>query len=104
MLTPGVSLGSFNRKSLGATQLTNPTSRIRPRNPDEVTPEVKGVFDAFLEERGNIPNMFRTVGVRSKHLTTMITHFRTVMNEGDVPPLLKELLAIRVSSINNCKY
>jgi alkylhydroperoxidase family enzyme len=48
--------------------------------------------------------MFRTVGVRSKHLTTMIAHFRTVMNEGDVPPLLKELLAVRVSSINHCRY
>jgi len=84
--------------------LTNPTPRIRPRNPDEVSPEVKGVFDRFLEERGNIPNMFRTAGVRSKHLTTMIAHFRTVMNEGEVPPLLKELLAVRVSSINHCRY
>jgi alkylhydroperoxidase family enzyme len=78
--------------------------RIRPRNPDEVNPEVKGIFDAFLKERGNIPNMFRTVGVRPKHLTTMINHFRTVMNEGEVPPLLKELVAVRVSSINRCKY
>lgn len=82
--------------------MTSP--RIRPRNPDEVTPEVKGIFEVFLEERGNIPNMFRTVGVRSKHLTTLIAHFRTAMNEGDVPPLLKELLAVRVSSINRCKY
>ncbi len=84
--------------------MTNPTPRIRPRNPDEVSPEVKGVFDRFLEERGNIPNMLRTAGVRSKHLTTMIAHFRTVMNEGEVPPLLKELLAVRVSSINHCRY
>ena len=84
--------------------MTHPSPRIRPRNPDEVSPEVKGVFDAFLKERGNIPNMFRTAGVRSKHLTTMIAHFRTVMNEGDVPPLLKELLAVRVSAINHCRY
>jgi alkylhydroperoxidase family enzyme len=69
-----------------------------------VTSEVKNIFEAFLKERGNIPNMFRTAGVRPKHLTTMISHFRTVMNEGDVPPLLKELLAVRVSSINRCKY
>ena len=66
--------------------------------------EVKDIFEAFLEERGNIPNMFRTAGLRPKHLTTMISHFQTVMNEGDVPPLLKELLAVRVSSINRCKY
>lgn len=78
--------------------------RIRPRDPDEVAPEVRGIFDTFLEERGNIPNMFRTVGALPKHLRTMITHFRTVMNEGDVPQLLKELIAVRVSSINKCRY
>jgi alkylhydroperoxidase family enzyme len=65
---------------------------------------VRSIFDVFLQERGNIPNMFRTVGVLPKHLRTMITHFRTVMNEGVVSPLLKELLAVRVSSINACKY
>jgi hypothetical protein len=78
--------------------------RIRPRNQEEVTPEVKGIFETYLKERGNIPNMFRTVGVRPKHLGTMIAHFRTVMTEGEVPPLLKELIAVRVSSINRCKY
>ena len=78
--------------------------RIRPRTPDEVAPDVRGIFELFLKERGNVPNMFRTVGVRPKHLQTLIAHFRTVMNEGEVSPLLKELLAVRVSSINHCKY
>ena len=80
------------------------TPRIRPRTPDEVEPDARDIFEIFLKERGNIPNMFRTVGIRPKHLTTMIAHFRTVMNEGEVSPLLKELLAVRVSSINRCKY
>ena len=82
--------------------MTSP--RIRPRDPDEAAPEVRSIFDVFLKERGNIPNMFRTVGALPKHLGTMISHFRTVMNEGEVPILLKELLAIRVSSINACRY
>ncbi len=78
--------------------------RVRPRNPDEVNPEVKAIFDSFLKERGNIPNMFRTAGIRPKHLATMIAHFRTVMTEGDVPPLLKELLSVRVSALSPCRY
>jgi len=78
--------------------------RVRPRNPDEVTGGVRNIFDAFQRERGNIPNMFRTVAARPRHLETMIEHFQTVMNEGEVPPLLKELVAIRVSSINKCRY
>jgi len=78
--------------------------RVRPRESGEVSSDVRGVFDVFMRERGNIPNMFRTVGIRAKHLTTMIAHFRTVMNEGSVSPLLKELLAVRVSSLNRCRY
>jgi hypothetical protein len=83
---------------------SNITPRIRPRDPEEVAPQVRRIFEAFQKERGNIPNMFRTVGMMPKHLTTMIQHFSTVMNEGSVPVLLKELLSIRVSSINGCRY
>jgi alkylhydroperoxidase family enzyme len=78
--------------------------RIRPRRPSEAEGEVRSIFDLYLQERGNVPNMFRTVAVRPTHLRTLITHFRTVMNEGTVPPLLKELVAVRVSSINRCRY
>jgi len=78
--------------------------RIRPRDPDEVSGTTRGIFDTYLRERGSIPNMFRTAAVRPRHLETMIDHFRTVMNEGEVPPLLKELIAVRVSAINRCRY
>jgi len=81
-----------------------PAPRIRPREPAEVTAEVRSIFDVFLRERGNVPNMFRTVAARPRHLQTMIAHFRTVMNEGDVPTVLKELVAVRVSSLNRCRY
>lgn len=65
---------------------------------------VRAVFETYLRERGNVPNMFRTVARRPAHLLTMLAHFRTVMNEGTVPPLLKELLAVRVSHFNHCRY
>ena len=78
--------------------------RIRPRDPHEVSGNTRNIFDTYVRERGNIPNMFRTAAVRPAHLETMIAHFRTVMSEGDVPPLLKELIAIRVSAINRCRY
>jgi alkylhydroperoxidase family enzyme len=81
-----------------------PDPRIRPRDPSEVTGEVGTIFDLFLKERGNVPNMFRTVAARPRHLQTMIAHFRTVMNEGEVSTLLKELVAVRVSSLNRCRY
>ena len=78
--------------------------RIRRLEKAEVDAESQAVFDDFLRERGNIPNMFRTVALRPNHLRTMIAHFRTVMNEGTVPRLLKELLWVRISHLNGCRY
>lgn len=78
--------------------------RLPVLGPDDVDGDVRQIFDAYLKERGNIPNMFRTVAHRPKHLVTMVAHFRTVMNEGSVSPLLKELLSVRVSHLNHCRY
>jgi len=81
-----------------------PDPRLPALGPADVEPEVRTVFETYIRERGNVPNMFRTAGARAKHLATMIAHFRTVMNEGTVPPLLKELLSVRVSHLNHCRY
>lgn len=78
--------------------------RISPLTPDQATPDVRPIFETYLRERGNIPNMFRTVALRPAHLQTLIAHFRTVMNEGTVTSLLKELLWVRVSHQNRCRY
>lgn len=78
--------------------------RLPALGPDQVEPAVRAIFETYLRERGNIPNMFRTAGARPQHLVTMIAHFRTVMNEGTVPPLLKELLSVRVSHHDRCRY
>ncbi len=82
---------------------THDRPRLRALEPDEA-PEMKDIFDAFLKERGNIPNMFRTLARRGSHMRTMIDHFRTVMRSGTVPLLLKELISVRVSAVNNCRY
>jgi hypothetical protein len=78
--------------------------RLPALGPEQVAPEVRTIFETYLRERGNIPNMFRTAGARPQHLVTMIAHFRTVMNEGTVPTLLKELLSVRVSHHDRCRY
>jgi alkylhydroperoxidase family enzyme len=77
--------------------------RLRPLDPDEA-PEVRDIFESYLEERGNIPNMFRTLGRRGQHLRTMIDHFEMVMREGSVSRLLKEFITVRVSALNSCHY
>ncbi len=78
--------------------------RLRPLDPEEVGADVGAIFERFKRERGTVPNMFRTVARRPDHLRTLIDHFRTVMRDGSVPPLLEELICLRVSALNGCRY
>jgi len=76
-------------------------SKLSPEQADAATREV---FNVFLKERGNIPNMFRTAAHRPEILRTMTAHFRAVMNTGSVAKKLKEMVAVRVSHLNRCEY
>ncbi|MDK2920178.1 MAG: hypothetical protein PWQ37_2911 [Candidatus Petromonas sp.] len=79
-------------------------ARIRPLGLDEVDSEAKKIFDDFLKERGNIPNMFRTLAHRPLLLKTAFDHFRTILKTGTVDFKLKEMVAVRVSQMNECAY
>ena len=76
-------------------------SRLDKSEVDQPTAEI---FDVYVKERGNVPNMFRTVAHRPEILRTMIAHFRAVMNTGTIPAKLKELVIVRTSQINKCEY
>ena len=78
--------------------------RLSKLSPDQADPETREVFDRFLKERGNIPNMFRTIAHRPEIMKTMTAHVRAVMNTGTVDKKLKEMVAVRVSHINRCRY
>jgi len=78
--------------------------RIRRLDRDEVDSQSQAIFDHFLHERGNVPNMFRTVAHRPEILRTMIAHFRAIMETGTISKKLKELVIVRTSQINQCDY
>ena len=78
--------------------------RISRLDKDQVDSDSAQIYDTYLKERGNVPNMFRTVAHRPEILRTMIAHFRAVMNTGTVPQKLKELAVVRTSQLNNCEY
>jgi alkylhydroperoxidase family enzyme len=69
-----------------------------------VDPESEKIYDLYMQERDNVPNMFRTVAHRPEIFRTMIAHFRAVMNTGTLPAKLKELAIVRTSQINRCEY
>jgi alkylhydroperoxidase family enzyme len=83
---------------------TESQPRISRLSKDQVDAETGQVFDIYLKERGNVPNMFRTAAHRPEILRTMIAHFRAIMNTGTVPARLKELVIVRTSQLNQCEY
>jgi len=78
--------------------------RVRRVEIEEVKGETRETFDAYQKERGNVPNMFRTMAHRPEILRTMIAHFRTVMAPGSIGVRTKELISIAVSGLNGCEY
>ena len=78
--------------------------RISRLDRSAVSDEVGEIYDRFMKQRSNIPNMFRTVAHRPEILRSMIDHFGVISANGALPAKLKELLFVRVSQINHCVY
>ena len=79
-------------------------TRIERLGRDQVDKPTQEIYDHYQKERGNIPNMFRTVAHRPEILRTLIAHLRAVMETGTVSQRLKELVIVRTSQINHCAY
>ncbi len=78
--------------------------RIKPLDSGDVDPEMREVFARYQRDRGNIPNMFRTMAYRPEIAATADAHMQAIFNTGTVEKRLKEMLAVRVSQINDCVY
>ncbi len=79
-------------------------SRVAAVEPAQADPSLKDLFTDFLRERGAVPNMFRTLAHDPKLLQTWFDMFRATLREGDVTTRVKEMVAVRVSHLNQSRY
>jgi uncharacterized peroxidase-related enzyme len=79
-------------------------SRIAKLERSEVTPDTATLYDKIYAQRGNVPNMFRTMAHRPEIFATMMAHFAAVLNTGTVSTKLKELIIVRTSQLNVTPY
>jgi len=79
-------------------------TRIPRLTKDQVTGEVREIYENAGRQRGNVPNMFRIYAHRPEILKTMTAHLNAITNTGTVPVRVKELVATLVSRINHCEY
>ena len=78
--------------------------RLKRLSKDEVTGEVRALYERVGAARGNVPNMFRVYAHRPEILQTMVAHLDAVTKTGTVPVRTKELVATLVSRLNECQY
>ncbi len=79
-------------------------ARLPRLDSDSAPDEVRPTFDAFVRDRGKVPNLYRVAAHAPAIASRLAALQRVVMGPGEVPVLLKELLSTRVSHINLCDY
>lgn len=78
--------------------------RISRLSRSEVRPSSVEIYDRTLRDRGNVPNMFRTMAHRPQIFETAIAHMDAILNTGTLPKALKELVIVRTSQVNRTPY
>ena len=71
---------------------------------DQVSGEALAIYDRVLRDRGNVPNMFRTLAHRPQIFETIIAHMDAVLKTGTLSTALKELVIVRTSQLNCTAY
>ena len=66
--------------------------------------ESLAIYDRVLRDRGNVPNMFRTMAHRPEIFETIIAHMDAVLKTGTLSTALKELVIVRTSQLNRTPY
>ncbi|HYA23915.1 MAG TPA: carboxymuconolactone decarboxylase family protein [Terriglobales bacterium] len=71
---------------------------------DQVSSEVAAVYDALLKQRGIVPNMFKTLAHTPALAMGMAGFLKALLGDSALPGWYKELVAIRISVMNESDY
>jgi len=82
----------------------NAQGRIPMLERDQVPPELGGLYDALLRQRGVVPNMFKTVANTPPLALAFAALLKPLLTDGALPGWYKELVAIRLSVLQNSQY
>ena len=80
------------------------TPRIPLLDRHQVPPDVQGLFDALLAQRGAVTNMQRTIAHTPELLMAMSGFLKVLMGDGALTAVYKELVAVRIAILRGCDY
>jgi len=81
-----------------------PKSRIPLLERDQVPTELAGLYDVLLQQRGVVPNMFKTVANTPALALGFAALLKPLLSDGALPGWYKELVATRMSLLQGSNY
>ena len=79
-------------------------SRVPLLEREQVPAEVATLYDKLLADRGVVPNMFKALSNMPDLVMGVAALLKPLMAETTLPGWYKELIATRVTSLNQCEY
>lgn len=70
---------------------------------EQAAPEVKGMFEKIKEQFGEVPPTLRAMANYPEYLGNLLQKMNLVLGAGTLDPKAKMLVALTVSTINNCE-
>ena len=77
---------------------------INPLSKENAAPSVHGLYNAFTQKFGFMPNIFAAMAHRPEALSTFIPFFQLMMDEGTLADRDKQLAYLATSLLNGCEY
>ena len=78
--------------------------RIPMLERNQVPEEVGKLYDVLLEQRGVVPNMFKTVAHTPPLALGIAAFLKPLLGDGALSGWYKELVATRVAILQGCDY
>ena len=77
---------------------------INPLSKGDAAASVHGLYDAFTQKFGFMPNIFAAMAHRPEALSTFMPFFLLMMDEGTLADRDKQLAYLATSMFNGCEY
>jgi len=71
---------------------------------DQVSPEIANVYHALLQQRGVVPNMFKTLAHTPGLALGVAGFLKSLLGDSALPGWYKELIAVRLSALLGSDY
>lgn len=79
-------------------------ARIPLLEREQVAPELQSLYDALLQQRGIVPNMFRTLAHTPALAVGVAGLLKPLLSDGALAGWYKELVAVRLSMLLGSEY